>query len=79
MERSDGELRGDTPVFVGVDTHSEEHVAVALDGAGGEDGVAKLEGGVCASVQAGVGPIVKRPRLLCGIGAAAHRVFLRST
>jgi transposase len=28
------EDRRDAPVFVGVDTHSEVHVAVALDGAG---------------------------------------------
>ena len=37
MERLDEERR-DAPVFLGVDTHSEAHVAVALDGAGGRLG-----------------------------------------
>jgi transposase len=37
MEGLDEERR-DAPVFLGVDTHSEAHVAVALDGAGGRLG-----------------------------------------
>ena len=34
MEGLAAEQRGEAPVFLGVDTHSEVHVAVVLDGAG---------------------------------------------
>ena len=46
MKELAGEQRGNASVFVGVDTHSEAHVAVALDGVGRRIGELRVPRGI---------------------------------